>query len=114
MSAAAYMQVDEQAYIEQQYDDVLKLLSDRGYAPGVTMTGGGCYAIMFTPIPGREVCITDSHGPLAEVRTEQVGWGLGVYNEDEEDVFYEVTADSSPAALLALLDKARSAGSFAW
>lgn len=112
MSGATSKQVDDQVYIKQQYADVLRLLADCGFRPDMTMTGGGCYAITFTPIPGREVCITDSHGPLAEVRTEQVGWGVGVYNEDQESVFYEDTADSSPLALFALITKARGTGTY--
>ncbi|RBO86833.1 hypothetical protein [Nocardia puris] len=112
MNAIVPTPVSEQAYIEGQYADILTVLSEHGYDLGITTTGGGCYAIMGDPIAGRIVCITDRQGPLAEERAEQTGWAIGIYNEDQEDLFYEDTTDSSPAALLALLDKARGAGTF--
>lgn len=55
---------------------------------------------------GRELLITDSEDSLSWARTEQRGWGVGLYTCDEHDdgaLRFECSEDASSDALLGLI-----------
>ncbi|WP_433194346.1 hypothetical protein ACQP1G_37155 [Nocardia sp. CA-107356] len=92
---------------EKEYADVLQALEAHGYDAAMTNTGGGCLAITFKPLMTRTVLITDKEGPLELQRSDQTGWGVGVYNNLDEQKRYRDTDDCSIAGLLALLEEVK-------
>lgn len=89
----------------EEYGDILRLLSENGYRPEFTQTGGMCPAIELNLSNRHNVLITDVDQPLPWTRSEQSGWAVGVYDSEDvsEAILYATTQDGTPAALLELL-----------
>lgn len=90
----------------RQYQDILDRLDEVGLPAVFTQTGGMCAAIQVQLETGRELLITDAEDSLSWARTEQLGWGVGLYSSDEHSdgaIRFECSDDSSTDSLLRLI-----------
>lgn len=103
MNTAAYERAMRDG--TEEYGDILRLLTENGYRPEFTQTGGMCAAIELKVDDGHYVLITDNDQPLPWARSEHSGWAVGVYDSEDvsEPILYATTSDSAPAALVELL-----------
>src|SRR5690348_4545725 len=91
------------------YRDVVAKLTDHGYIAQFTQTGGMSAAIEVRLESGWTVLVTDEDDPLSWHRSLHQGWGVGIYRTvddyDSGPRIFLSTADSSTAALVALLER---------
>lgn len=86
-----------------QYADVLAALNDAGLPAVFTQTGGMCAAIEVQLETGWTLLVTDAEDTLAWARPEHEGWGVGMYdaNEDRDEAiaFGQVNDGDIPSLL---------------
>lgn len=75
---------DTMAWGAEQYRDVLTLLEEEGLPAAFTQTGGMCAAIEVQLETGHTLLITDADDTLSWARAEHVGWGVGLYERDND------------------------------
>ncbi|WP_301850987.1 hypothetical protein [Rhodococcus pyridinivorans] len=87
-----------------EYRDVLAALTNHGYDPEFTQTGGMCFAIKLNLTGARYALVTDMNEVLAPNRSDHHGWTVSVYDsaDDSEAIRYESTDDGTVPALIAL------------
>jgi hypothetical protein len=88
------------------YQDVLDALDRAGLPAEFTQTGGMNAALQVTLEGGRILLITDADDALSWDRAEQLGWGVGLYADQELGdgaQIYDSCQSNDPAALLDLI-----------
>lgn len=68
----------------EQYGDVIAALERTGLHAVFTQTGGMCAALEVQLETGRTLLVTDSEDSLSWHRAEQAGWGVGLYERDND------------------------------
>lgn len=88
-----------------EYADVLRALKALGVHACFTQTGGMNAAIEAHVDGGAYLLITDAEDSLAWERSEHVGWGVGVYPDEEsqEQLAFRSTDSSDLLALMTLV-----------
>ena len=92
------------------YQDAIDALTAAGLPTEFTQTGGMNAALLVTLEAGWTVLITDADESLAWYRDEHQGWGVGLYEPDDEDgshecVAFATTEDGAVTELLGLVRK---------
>lgn len=102
---------------QAQYQDVIDALSAAGLPATFTQTGGMNAALEVLLDGGHALLITDAEDSLSWVRSEQDGWGVGLYARGEQYDGQILAAASDPAnetgALLRLIHQVLADGAAA-
>lgn len=105
------MQTFEEAMLEGQaeYQDVIDALGSAGYRATFTQTGGMNAALEVLLDGGWALLITDANEALSWARSEQQGWGVGLFTPEERYWAAPTAFASTPAvdvaSLLALVQQ---------
>lgn len=89
-----------------EYRDVTAALEQAGLPAVFTQTGGMCAALEVQLETGQTLLVTDAEDSLSWRRAEQAGWGVGLYERDNDGqlpIAFAQTDASDLSSLLALV-----------